>query len=157
MTRKLTQSDRRILRVLQAEGRISNVDLAARVGMSPSPCLRRVRQLEADGIVTGYAATVDPRAVGLGVEAFIQVSIERHTDAEARTFRDAVAALPEVVACYIMAGEMDFLLRIMVADLDAYGRFALDRLMKIPGIKDVRSSFVLEVVKSAPEIPLSEV
>jgi len=156
MTRKLSQSDRRILRVLQGNGRISNVDLAAEVGISPSPCLRRVRQLEADGIVTGYSATIDPKAVGLGVEAFIQVGIERHTDAEARSFRDAVMELPEVVACYVMAGEMDFLLRVMVADLDAYGRFALDKLMKLDGVKDVRSSFVLEVVKRSPNVPIAE-
>ena len=151
---RLSGADRRILRVLQREGRISNVELARRVGMSPSPCLRRVRRLEQEGVIKSYAAVVDPRAVGLGVEAFAQVNIERHTDADATAFREAVRSVDEVVACYVMTGEMDFLLRILVPDLDAYGDFIRRKLLKMPSVKDVRTSFAIEVIKNRPGLPM---
>ncbi len=157
MRKDLSAADLRILRVLQTEGRISNVDLAQRVGMSPSPCLRRVKRLEKDGVIKGYAALIEPKAVGLGVEAFAQVNIERHTDADATAFREAVADLDEVVACHVMTGEMDFLLRIYVADLDAYGEFVRRKLLKLPSVKDVRTSFAIEVIKSAPTIPVNAI
>ena len=151
-----SRSDLRILTVLQEEGRIANVDLAERVGMSASPCLRRVRQLEADGVITGYRATLDPKALGLGIEAFVQINIERHRDEDTEAFRRAVLARPEVVACYIMTGEMDFLLHIRVADLEAYGAFAMGHLVRLPGVKDVKSSFVLETVKPPQRLPLPD-
>lgn len=157
VVRKLSPADRRILDVLQHDGRITNVELAARVGMSPSPCLRRVKKLEQDGVIRGFTAQVDPRAVGLGVEAFAQVTIERHADAEATAFREAVKAVDEVVACYAMTGELDFLLRIVVADLDAYGEFVRKKLLRLPSVKDVRTSFVIEVVKAAPGIPVAAI
>ncbi|MCB2100359.1 MAG: Lrp/AsnC family transcriptional regulator [Rhodobacterales bacterium] len=153
-TQKLSRTDRQILRILQREGRITNVDLAERIGMSPSPCLRRLKHLETSGVIAGYSARIDRRAIGLGVEAFVQVSIERHTDVEARVFRQAVESFPEVVACHAMTGAMDFLLRVVVADLDAYGAFAMGKLLKVPGVKDVHSSFVLETLKDSPTLPL---
>ncbi len=157
MQQNLSAADLRILRVLQSEGRISNVDLAERVGMSPSPCLRRVKRLEKEGVIKGYAAVIELKAVGLGVEAFAQVNIERHTDADATAFREAVAALDEVVACHVMTGEMDFLLRIFVPDLDAYGAFVRRKLLKLPSVKDVRTSFAIEVIKSSPTVPVNAI
>ena len=155
--RNLSAADMRILRVLQSNGRISNVELAEQVGMSPSPCLRRVKRLEQDGVIKGYAAVINPKVVGLGVEAFAQVNIERHTDADATAFREAVAALDEVVACHVMTGEMDFLLRIFVPDLDAYGEFVRRKLLRLPSVKDVRTSFAIEVIKSSPTIPVNAI
>ena len=152
--RKLSDADRRILDVLQTDGRVANVELAERVGMSPSPCLRRVKRLVQDGVIKGFAAIVDPKAIGLGVEAFAQVTIERHADAEATAFREAVKDVEEVLSCYAMTGELDFLLRIVVADLDAYGAFVRQTLLRLPSVKDVRTSFVIEVVKTSPGIPL---
>ena len=152
--RKLSAADRRILDVLQTAGRIANVELAERVGMSSSPCLRRVKRLVQDGVIKGFAAIVDPKAIGLGVEAFAQVTIERHADAEATAFREAVKDVEEVLSCYAMTGELDFLLRIVVADLDAYGEFVRKKLLRLPSVKDVRTSFVIEVVKTSPGIPL---
>ncbi|MGO1118941.1 Lrp/AsnC family transcriptional regulator [Rhodovibrionaceae bacterium A322] len=154
MQRKLSDADRKILKVLQTEGRLPNVELAERVGMSPSPCLRRLRQLENDGIISGYSAQVDRRKVGLNVEAFVRVNLERHKDADAKTFVAAVSDMPEVVACYMMAGEMDFLLRVVVADLDAFGQFTRDQLTRVPSVKDVHTSFVIEMAKDSPRVPV---
>ena len=155
--RKLSDADKRILDVLQADGRIANVALAERVRMSPSPCLRRVKRLVQDGVIKGFAAIVDPKAIGLGVEAFAQVTIERHADAEATAFREAVKDVEEVLSCYAMTGELDFLLRIVVADLEAYGEFVRKTLLRLPSVKDVRTSFVIEVVKTSPGIPLGAI
>ena len=153
-TLDLTTTDLRILRVLQENGRIANVELAERVGLSPSPCLRRLRQLETSGAISAYVALLDRARLGFGVEAFVQVSLERHQDRYDRAFREAILAHHEIVACYVMTGEMDYLLRVLARDLEAYGRFTLDVLLKIPGVKDVRSSLALEVVKSSTAVPL---
>lgn len=150
----LDPADLRILTVLQDEGRIANVDLAERVGLSPSPCLRRTKQLEAEGTIRGYAALLDRKRLGFGVEAFVQVSLERHQDRYDRAFREAVLSHPEIVGCYVMTGEMDYLLHVLARDLEAYGRFTLDVLLKMPGVKDVKSSLALEVVKDSTALPL---
>lgn len=150
----LSPADLRILDALQQDGRISNVELADKVGLSPSPCLRRTRALEENGLIRGYRAILDPKALGLGVEVFIQVSIERHRDEDAEAFRRAVAARREIVACHVMTGDMDFLLHVLARDLESFGHFVMKVLLKMPGVKDVRSSFVLEVVKSETAIPL---
>ena len=147
-------SDLRILRVLQADGRIANVDLAARVGLSPSPCLRRTKQLEAGGIIRSYAALLNRKKLGFGVEAFVQVSLDRHQDRLDRAFREAVLARSEVVGCYVMTGEMDYLLHVLVRDLEAYGQFTMAVLLKMLGVKDVKSSLALEVVKDSTALPL---
>jgi Lrp/AsnC family transcriptional regulator, leucine-responsive regulatory protein len=150
----LAASDLRILRALQADGRIANVDLAARVGLSPSPCLRRTKQLEASGIIRSYAALLDRKKLGFSVEAFVQVSLDRHQDRLDRAFREAVLARSEVIGCYVMTGEMDYLLHVLVRDLEAYGQFTMAVLLKMPGVKDVKSSLALEVVKESTALPL---
>jgi Lrp/AsnC family leucine-responsive transcriptional regulator len=147
--------DLKILQVLQLEGRIANVELAERVGLSPSPCLRRLKQLETSGLIRGYAALLDRKRLGFGVEAFVQVSLERHQDRFDKAFRKAVLSHPEIVGCYVMTGEMDYLLHVVARDLEAYGRFTLDVLLKMPGVKDSKSSLALEVVKDSTALPLS--
>ncbi len=154
MTEDLSPSDLRILRVLQAEGRIANVDLAERVGLSPSPCLRRTKQLEAGGVIRGYVALLNRKMLGFGVEAFVQVSLDRHQDRLDRAFREAILAREEIVGCYVMTGEMDYLLHVLVRDLEAYGQFTMGVLLKMPGVKDVKSSLALEVVKDSTAVPL---
>jgi Lrp/AsnC family leucine-responsive transcriptional regulator len=153
--RRLTDADLRILAVLQRDGRISNAELAERVGLSPSPCLRRLKQLESEGYIRGYAALLDRGRLGLGIEAFVRVNIERHKDAETDAFEREVRRLPEVVGVWMMAGDMDFLLHVVVADLEAYGRFTRDRLIRLPGVKDVHTSFVIEAVKDRGVLPLT--
>lgn len=155
MARRLSAADKRILAVLQADGRISNVDLAQRVGMSPSPCLRRVKALEAEGIIERYIALVDRKSVGLDIEVFVQISLDRHNDAVVARFRQAVEAMPEVISCRAVTGDLDYLLRIVVSDLDAYSRLALDRLLKIEGVTSIKSSFVLETIKQTWSVPIS--
>jgi Lrp/AsnC family leucine-responsive transcriptional regulator len=145
--------DRRILAALQKNARLTNVQLAARVGLSPSPCLRRVRRLEKAGIIERYGAKLSRQRVGLGVTAFVSVDIERHRDLDASKFREAVLGMPEVVSCYITSGEHDFLLQVIVPDLDAYRDFALRKLMRSAGIKSVHSSFVIDVVKD--DVPMA--
>src|SRR5262250_3304173 len=147
-------ADLRILTALQSEGRLANVELAERVGLSPSPCLRRLKQLEASGHIRGYVALLDRKRLGFGVEAFVQVSLERHQDRFDKAFRKAVLSHPEIVGCYVMTGEMDYLLHVLARDLEAYGRFTLDVLLKMPGVKDVKSSLALEVVKDSTALPL---
>jgi Lrp/AsnC family transcriptional regulator, leucine-responsive regulatory protein len=151
----LASSDIEILRVLQAEGRIANVDLAERVGLSPSPCLRRTKQLEANGVIRGYVALLNRKMLGFGVEAFVQVSLDRHQDRLDRAFREAIIAREEIVGCYVMTGEMDYLLHVLVPDLEAYGHFTMGVLLKMPGVKDVKSSLALEVVKDSTALPLN--
>lgn len=148
--------DRRILRALQADARISNVDLAAAVGLSPSPCLRRVRLLEEAGVIEGYRAALNRTAVGLGLTVFVGVKVERHTDHEAEAFRAAVADLPEVVSCHLVSGESDFLLQVVLPDLSHYERLLLDVLLKLPGVKDIRSTFAITTVKADGALPLAE-
>lgn len=150
----LDKIDARILEELQKDGRLSHVELGARVGLSPTPCTRRVRRLEQDGIIRGYTAVLDPRQVGLRVSAFVQIKLERHTDEVVEAFRRTLEERPEVVAAHAMTGEMDFLLQVIVRDLDELGRFTLHRLLKISGVRDVRSSLVLETLKSHASLPL---
>ena len=150
----LDRTDVRILEHLQRDGRLSHVDLADRVGLSPTPCTRRVRQLEKAGIIRGYAAIVDPKRVGQNVAAYVQIKLERHTDDVIERFRRTLEERPEVVAAHAMTGEMDFLLQVVVPDLDALGRFTLHQLLKLPGVRDVRSSLVLETLKSSTRVPI---
>jgi Lrp/AsnC family leucine-responsive transcriptional regulator len=151
---ELSHTDMRILQVLQTDARLTNVELAERVGMSPSPCLRRVRQLETRGVISSTVALLDRRALGLDVLAFVEVHIDRHTDTVADAFAGAVMKEPEVTACYAMTGAYDYLLQVIVPSLDAYADFTMNRLLKMPGVKDVRSSFVLQSVKESTALPL---
>ena len=150
----LTRADLRILNALQADDRLTNVELAERVGMSASPCLRRVKQLEARGVIAGHVALLDRRALGLDVMAFVEVHIDRHTDAAAEAFSQAVMREPEVTACYALTGAYDYLIQVIAPNLDAYAEFTMDRLLRMPGVKDVRSSFVLRAVKQSTALPL---
>ncbi|MEX1994944.1 MAG: Lrp/AsnC family transcriptional regulator [Steroidobacteraceae bacterium] len=154
MMDRLDRTDIRILELLQRDGRLSHVLLADRVGLSPTPCTRRVRRLEKLGIIRGYAALVEPKRVGQNVLAFVQIKLERHTDDVIDRFRRTLEERPEVVAAHAMTGEMDFLLQVVVTDLDALGRFTLHQLLKLPGVRDVRSSLVLETLKTVARVPL---
>ena len=150
----LDSVDRRILDVLQVEGRVSNVALAERVHLSASPCLRRVKALEDDGVIAGYRAVLDREAVGLGLTVFVEIKVEGHSDRVAEAIEDAVAAMPEVVACHIVSGAADFLLEVVVPDLRAYERLLLGSLLKLPSVSDVRSNFAIRTVKAPGPLPL---
>lgn len=151
---ELDRTDAKILAALQRDGRVSVVELAEQVGLSPTPCARRIKRLEDAGVIEGYSAVINPRQVGHAVQAFVQVKLERHTDEQAERFRRGLEDLPEVVACYAMTGEMDFLLQVLVPDIDALGAFTLHRLMRLPGVRDVRSSLVLETIKRSRGVPV---
>jgi len=151
---RMDEFDRKILKILQTDSGISNAELAARIGLSPSPCLRRVKALERAGIITGYAARVNRAALGLKVSAFVEVQLERQTHGVTEAFLAAVDKMPEVVACYLMTGALDFLLHVVAPDLTAYGEFVTNRMLKLPGVKDVRTSFVLKEVKPPGALPL---
>jgi Lrp/AsnC family leucine-responsive transcriptional regulator len=151
----LDRTDVRILALLQDDGRLSHVEVAAKVGLSPSPCTRRIRRLEKSGVIEKYAAIVDPKRVGQNVLAFVQIKLERHTDEVIEQFRRLLAERPEVISAHAMTGEMDFLLRVVVPDLDALGRLTLHQLLKLPGVRDVRSSLVLEALKGDSPVPLT--
>lgn len=151
---KLDDIDRRILAALQRNGRLTNVELAAEVGLSPSPCLRRVGLLEKAGVIRGYHADLDRVGVGLGLTVFVGVKVERHQDEAAEAFRQAVRALPAVVSCHLVSGEADFLLQVVVPDLAAYERLLLGTLLKLPGISDIRSNFAIQTVKKQAVLPL---
>ena len=148
--------DLRILAALQQDGRLTNQALSAEVGLSTSPCWRRVRQLEEDGVIQGYAALLDRRRIGLGVLAFIRVRIDSHSTAEAEEFSESVRQLPEVVACYSIAGDSDFLLQVVAPDLDSYADFAMAVVRRLPGIKEMQTMFVLKEIKPFKGFPLDK-
>jgi len=150
----LDATDRRILDELQSDGRLSNQELAERVSLSPSPCLRRVRALERAGIIRRYAAVLDPLQVGLGLLAYVTVKLEKRGKMPVDQFTRAVESWPEVIACYSMTGDMDYLMRVQVENLEHYSRFVMDKLLKQPGVIDIRTNFVLERVKETSALPL---
>jgi DNA-binding Lrp family transcriptional regulator len=151
----LDEIDQRILAALQANARLSNVELASQAGLSPSPCLRRVRGLEDDGIIKGYAALVDQEAVGLPVSVFIMVSLEKQIEQALEIFETRVRALPEVMECYLMTGDSDYLLRVVTRDLQAYEQFLMHQLTKFPGVSSIKSSFALKQVVYRTALPIS--
>jgi Lrp/AsnC family leucine-responsive transcriptional regulator len=144
----LDRTDVAILDLLQREGRIANAELAERINLSASACLRRVQRLERDGVIAGYGARLNPSALGLGLVAFVRVQLEKHGSTSIEGFADAVAGWDEVVACHALTGDMDYLLHIVVRDLEHFSRFLLDRLLDAGGVADVNSSFVLRTVKA---------
>ena len=146
--------DRRILDRLQRNGRMANVDLAREVGLSPSPCLRRVRDMEDAGVIDRYAAVLDPKAVGLTLSVFVQVTLERQVETALEAFERIVATRPEVMECYLMTGDADYLLRVVVADVSAYEQFLKNHLTRIPGVASIKSSFALNRVKYETALPL---
>ncbi len=151
--RRLDATDHHILDVLQREGRITNAELAARVSLSPAPCLRRVQRLEDEGVIAGYGARVDPRQVGLGLQAFVRVQLEKHDTRTIERFSQRVTRWDEVVACYALTGELDYLLEVYVADLDDYTRF-ISKVLAAGVVADVSSSFVLKSVKQSHGLPI---
>ena len=150
--------DRRILQALQADGRLTFDELAGRVGLSASAVLRRVRRLEEAEVISGYVALVQPEAVGLGLTAYLNVRLEKHSEAHKRNpmdlFKAAVQAWPEVVECVSLTGEMDYLLRVVVTDMAHYARFIGDTLLRHPSVQDCKSSFVLERIKGTTAMPV---
>lgn len=151
---ELDRIDLRILEVLQRDGRITNAELAETISLSASACLRRVQRLEQAGVISGYAARVEPHAVGLGLQAFVRVQLARHDAPSIEHFIQRVAESREVVACHALTGDMDYLLHVVVEDLNHFSRFLLDRLLNDSGVADVNSSFVLRTVKQTGALPL---
>lgn len=146
--------DRKILAALQDNGRLSNVELAERVGLSPSPCLRRVRLLEDAGIISRYVALLDQKAVGLPVSVFISIKLERQSEDALDRFEAEVSTYPEVLECYLMTGTRDYLLRVATRDLAAYERFLKTKLTRVENVASIESSFALKQVKYSNALPL---
>src|SRR5262245_29052802 len=153
-SRTLDALDRRILAALQGDGKLSNIKLAERIGLSPSPCLRRVTRLEHDGYIESYRAVLSRDRVGLGLTVFVEIRISGHADERAEAFEQAIVAMPEVVACHMVSGKADYLVEVVVPDLAAYRRFLIDKLLDLPLIRGVRSNVALEVLKTVSALPL---
>lgn len=150
----LDRTDLRILDILQTDGRLSNQEIAERVSLSPSPCLRRIRRLEEMGVIRQYVALVDPQRIGLGLLAYVSVKLEKRGKMPMDEFRARVQTWPEVLACYAMTGDMDYLLRVHVEDLEHFSRLVMNQLLKQPGVVDVKSSFALDRIKETTALPL---
>jgi Lrp/AsnC family transcriptional regulator, leucine-responsive regulatory protein len=155
---EIDRYDRQILAALQEDGRISNQDLADRIGLSPSPCLRRVRALEEGGFLIGYRALVDPKALGLSLMALIHISMDQHTPERFEAFEKAVHEIPEVLECLLITGQdADYQLKVVVKDMDAYQELLLNRITRIKGVTGVHSSFVLRRVVDKTALPVGEI
>ena len=140
---------------LQADARLSNVDLAATVGLSPSPCLRRVKRLEREGYIEGYRASLRRDRVGLGLSVFVGVKIDGHANERALVFERAVSAMPEVIACHLIAGEADYLLEVVVPDLQGYQRFLVGKLLNLAAVREVKSNIAIQTIKAGGPLPLA--
>jgi Lrp/AsnC family leucine-responsive transcriptional regulator len=151
----LDELDRKILEHLQADGRMSLADLAGKVGLSSSPCLRRVRNLERAGVISRYVAVLDQRAVGLPVSVFVSIKLEKQKQESLDRFEKAIQRWPEILECYLMTGSRDYWLRVVVPDLDAYERFVKQKLTRIEGIASIESSFALQQVKYTNVLPVT--
>jgi Lrp/AsnC family leucine-responsive transcriptional regulator len=152
---KIDAIDRKILAALQEDGRISLADLSAQVGLSPSPCLRRVRLLEKAGVIARYVAVLNQPAVGLPVSVFVSIKLVSQHEQELERFAKTITRWPEVLECYLMTGPRDYLLRVVVADLAAYERFLKQKLTRVEGIGSIESSFALEQVKYTNVLPIA--
>ena len=146
--------DCRIMAALQSDGRLSNIELAERIGLSPSPCLRRVKRLETEGYIEAYRAVLPRHRIGLGFSVFVGVKISEHANAQAEAFDEAVLAMPEVVACHIVSGEFDYVLEVVVPDLEHYQRFLLGKLLNLPIVREVRSNIAIQTLKAGAPLPL---
>ncbi len=147
-------TDIKILNLLQENAKLSNVELAFRVNLSPSPCLARVRALEQAAIISRYVTLLDPIRIGLGLSVFIQIGLERQVERDLEDFQAAIATYPEVMECYLMTGDFDYLIRVVVNDVQALERFILDKLTKISGLSNIKSSLALKQVKYKTALPL---
>ncbi len=151
----LDRYDKRILELLQADGRISNQDLAEAIGLSPSPCLRRVRGLEESGVITGYRAHLDDSKLGLSLMALIHISMDRHTPERFANFEEKISALPEVLECLLITGQdADYQVKVVVRDMQAYQELLLNRITRIDGVSGVHSSFVMRRVVDKTALPV---
>lgn len=161
-TISMDKIDRKILAILQADGRLSNQEVAERVNLSPSPCLRRIKRLEDSGVIRQYVALLEPAKIGLGLLAYVNVRLEKHNDNPGKgssrsprtDFAASVAQWPEVVACYAMTGEMDYLLRVHVEDMNHFSRFMMETLLRHAAVLDVKSSFALQQIKDTTALPV---
>lgn len=151
----LDRVDVRILAILQREGRISNVELAERIALSPTPCLRRVKRLEDGGLIARYRAELDRRTLGLGVTAFVYVNIDKHSPEATQAFVDAVLAIEQIISCHVLTGRFDFQLEVVTPTLDEYADMMLERLGGLPGVSGLQTSFALRSVKRGGELPLT--
>jgi Lrp/AsnC family leucine-responsive transcriptional regulator len=151
---KLDRIDARLLTELQQDGRRTVVELAEQIGLSGTPCARRIRQLEENGVIQGYTAVVDPARLGLSVQAFVQVKLERQTDENVSQFQQELESLDAVVSCHAVTGEYDFLLQVITTDLDALSNIVLKKLLSIRSVRDVHSSIVLQTIKRSVRLPL---
>ena len=156
MPNPLNSIDIRILNELQKDGKITNVELASRVGLSPSPCLARVKAMERSGLIRGYVALLDPGAIGPTIDVFIQVTLERQTEAALEAFEKSVLELPEVMECFLMSGDSDYMLRVLVRDTHALKDFILEKLSTTKGVATIRSSFALNKIKYKTAIPVAQ-
>ena len=156
MPRHLSPSDRRILRVLQREGRITNAALADKVGLAPSPCLRRLKALEDDGVIEGYRAIVSRKTLGFEVEAFVFIKLEQSEPGWRTRLVERLKDYEEVIACHALAGEVDLIVHAVAKDIESFGEFTMNRLLTLPGVADVRSSFVLSSIKPNAPVPVPE-
>ena len=152
----MDKAEREILRVLQADGRISNVDLAEEVGLSESPCFRRTKQLEENGTIMGYSACVDRRLIGLQVTAFVQVSLGKKSERETQNFISEVEQEAHIVECHAMSGSYDYLLKVVARSMDHFSELSMQRILKFPGVQDMESHFSLKEVKLSQSLPLGQ-
>lgn len=152
---KLDAIDIKILTQLQDDAKISNTELATRVGLSPSPCLARVRALEQAGFIDRYVTLLAPGKLGLGINVFIQVRVERQVEQQLERFQKAIGSYPEVMECYLMTGDFDYLIRVIVADMRALEQFIIEKLSKLTGISNIRSSIALKQVRYKTALPLA--
>jgi Lrp/AsnC family leucine-responsive transcriptional regulator len=150
----LDSFDRKILQTLVENARASNVEIAEKVGLSEAPCSRRIRRLESERVILGYHAQLDPDAIGIGFVAFVTLVLDYVTATTAERFYQEIRAIPEIMSCYIVSGGYDALLHVAAKDSQAYSEIVFDRLRRIPGVKDVRSSFVMRTIKEARALPL---
>jgi len=154
--RPLDAIDSQILSRLQNDAKLTNVELATQVHLSPSPCLARVKALERDGVISKYVALVNPEALGLNVSVFIQITLEKQSRAFLSEFEIAIMGLPEVMECYLMSGSADYLIRVVVPDVQSLEKLTIDELSRIPGVAKIQSSFALKTVKSQTALPLRD-
>lgn len=156
MSDSLDRIDRELLLALQSNARLTVAELAERVSLSPSPCWRRVKQLEEAGYIQGYQARLSTVQLGYGVTAFVSLMMGNHTQEVARAFEARLAEIPEIIACHNVSGRYDFLLEVVAADLNAFGEFARNTLQALPGVKEIHSSFSLKAVKSERQLPIPD-
>lgn len=154
MRKSLDRIDRAILRLLQSDGRLSNVELARRINLSPTPCLERVRRLEKDGFIRGYSARLNPSKLQLGLAVFVQVTLDKTTSDVFEKFKSAISAIDEVVECHMVAGGFDYILKVRTADMDAFRTFLGETINNLPGISSTSTYVVMEAVKEGESLPV---